>query len=104
MIVHVIAGLVQLVSASSPSHQVLGSKPSLCRISAGVRLCLFPSPDPTRVGASGTGSAWDYYNCVELDTFIEEIVVRFDIRSEDGTLRWLFFFLMEVGRVFQYLC
>jgi hypothetical protein len=30
---------VQLVSASSPSHQVLGSKPSLCRISAGVRLC-----------------------------------------------------------------
>jgi hypothetical protein len=33
------AGLVQLVSASSPSHQVLGSKPSLCRISAGVRLC-----------------------------------------------------------------
>jgi hypothetical protein len=31
--------LVQLVSASSPSHQVLGSKPSLCRISAGVRLC-----------------------------------------------------------------
>jgi hypothetical protein len=32
------AGLVQLVSASSPSHQVLGSKPSLCRISAGVRL------------------------------------------------------------------
>jgi hypothetical protein len=29
----------QLVSASSPSHQVLGSKPSLCRISAGVRLC-----------------------------------------------------------------
>jgi hypothetical protein len=28
-----------LVSASSPSHQVLGSKPSLCRISAGVRLC-----------------------------------------------------------------
>jgi hypothetical protein len=29
---------VQLVSASSPSHQVLGSKPSLCRISAGVRL------------------------------------------------------------------
>jgi hypothetical protein len=33
------AGLVQLVSASSPSHQVLGSKPSLCRTSAGVRLC-----------------------------------------------------------------
>jgi hypothetical protein len=33
------AGLVQLVSASSLSHQVLGSKPSLCRISAGVRLC-----------------------------------------------------------------
>jgi hypothetical protein len=33
------AGLVQLVSASSPSHQVLGSKPSLCRISAEVRLC-----------------------------------------------------------------
>jgi hypothetical protein len=32
-------GLVQLVSASSPSHQVLGSKPSLCRISSGVRLC-----------------------------------------------------------------
>jgi hypothetical protein len=32
-------GLVQLVSANSPSHQVLGSKPSLCRISAGVRLC-----------------------------------------------------------------
>jgi hypothetical protein len=32
------AGLVQLVSASSPSHQVLGSKPSLYRISAGVRL------------------------------------------------------------------
>jgi hypothetical protein len=32
-------GLVQLVSASSPSHQVLGSKPSVCRISAGVRLC-----------------------------------------------------------------
>jgi hypothetical protein len=31
------AGLVQLVSASSPSHQVLGSKLSLCRISAGVR-------------------------------------------------------------------
>jgi hypothetical protein len=30
---------VQLVSASSPSHQVLGSKPSLCRISAEVRLC-----------------------------------------------------------------
>jgi hypothetical protein len=30
---------VQLVSASSPSHQVLGSKPSLCKISAGVRLC-----------------------------------------------------------------
>jgi hypothetical protein len=30
---------MQLVSASSPSHQVLGSKPSLCRISAGVRLC-----------------------------------------------------------------
>jgi hypothetical protein len=30
---------VQLVSASSPSHQVLGSKPSLCRISVGVRLC-----------------------------------------------------------------
>jgi hypothetical protein len=30
---------VQLVSASSPSHQVLGSKPSLCRISARVRLC-----------------------------------------------------------------
>jgi hypothetical protein len=29
---------VQLVSASSPSHQVLGSKPSLCRISVGVRL------------------------------------------------------------------
>jgi hypothetical protein len=29
---------VQLVSASSLSHQVLGSKPSLCRISAGVRL------------------------------------------------------------------
>jgi hypothetical protein len=29
---------VQLVSASSPSHQVMGSKPSLCRISAGVRL------------------------------------------------------------------
>jgi hypothetical protein len=28
-------GLVQLVSASSPSHQVLGSKLSLCRISAG---------------------------------------------------------------------
>lgn len=36
--------------------------------------------------------SWDYYNCVELDTFIEEIVVRFNIRSEDGTLRWLFFF------------
>jgi hypothetical protein len=33
------AGLVQLVSASSPSHQVLGSTPSLCRISARVRLC-----------------------------------------------------------------
>jgi hypothetical protein len=33
------AGLVQLVSASSPSHQVLGSKPSLCRIFARVRLC-----------------------------------------------------------------
>jgi hypothetical protein len=33
------ASLVQLVSASSPSHQFLGSKPSLCRISAGVRLC-----------------------------------------------------------------
>jgi hypothetical protein len=33
------ADLVQLVSASLPSHQVLGSKPSLCRISAGVRLC-----------------------------------------------------------------
>jgi hypothetical protein len=32
-------GLVQLVSASLLSHQVLGSKPSLCRISAGVRLC-----------------------------------------------------------------
>jgi hypothetical protein len=30
------AGLVQLVSASSLSHQVLGSKLSLCRISAGV--------------------------------------------------------------------
>jgi hypothetical protein len=29
------AGLVQLVSASSPSHKVLGSKPFLCRISAG---------------------------------------------------------------------
>jgi hypothetical protein len=26
------------VSASSPSHQVLGSKPPLCEISAGVRL------------------------------------------------------------------
>ena len=35
--------------------------------------------------------SWDYYNCVELDTFIEEIVVSFNIRSEDGTLRWLFF-------------
>jgi hypothetical protein len=33
------AGLVQLVSASSSSHQVLGSKPSLYIISAGVRLC-----------------------------------------------------------------
>jgi hypothetical protein len=33
------AGLVQLVSASSSSHQVLGSKPSLCRIFAEVRLC-----------------------------------------------------------------
>jgi hypothetical protein len=33
------AGLVQLVSAGSPSHQVLGSKPSLYKISAGVRLC-----------------------------------------------------------------
>jgi hypothetical protein len=56
------AGLVQLVSASSPSHQVLGSKPSLCRISAGVKtlLRLFPSPDPTRVGASGTGSLHMY--------------------------------------------
>jgi hypothetical protein len=32
------AGLVQMVSASSPSHQVLGSKPSLCKISVGVRL------------------------------------------------------------------
>jgi hypothetical protein len=30
---------VQLVSASSPSHQILGSKLSLCKISAGVRLC-----------------------------------------------------------------
>jgi hypothetical protein len=39
MIIYRRAGLVQLVSASSPSHQVLGSKPSLCRISAGVRLC-----------------------------------------------------------------
>jgi hypothetical protein len=37
--VQLVSGLVQLVSASSPSHQVLGSKPSLCRISAGVRLC-----------------------------------------------------------------
>jgi hypothetical protein len=33
------AGLVQLVSASSLSHHALGSKPSLCRISVGVRLC-----------------------------------------------------------------
>jgi hypothetical protein len=32
------AGLVQLLSASSPSHQVLGLKPSLYRISAGIRL------------------------------------------------------------------
>jgi hypothetical protein len=31
--------ILHLVSASSPSHQVLGSKPSLCRISTGVRLC-----------------------------------------------------------------
>jgi hypothetical protein len=28
-----------IVIASSPSHQVLGSKPSLCRISTEVRLC-----------------------------------------------------------------
>jgi hypothetical protein len=33
------AGLVQLVSASSPSYQVLGLKSSLYRISVGVRLC-----------------------------------------------------------------
>jgi hypothetical protein len=32
-------GLVQLVSASSPSHQVLSSNPFLYRNSAGVRLC-----------------------------------------------------------------
>jgi hypothetical protein len=31
--------LVLGMRASSPSHQVLGSKPSLCRISAEVRLC-----------------------------------------------------------------
>jgi hypothetical protein len=52
-------GLVQLVSASLPSHQVLGSKPSLCRIFCGGKtlLRLFPSPDSTCVGASGTRSA-----------------------------------------------
>lgn len=35
--------------------------------------------------------SWDYYNCVELEIFIEEIVVSFNNRSEDGTLHWFFF-------------
>jgi hypothetical protein len=51
------AGLVQLVSASSPSHQVLGLKPLQSFCGGKTLLQLFPSPDSTRVGASGTGSA-----------------------------------------------
>jgi hypothetical protein len=59
------AGLVQLVSASSPSHQVLGSKP-FCRGKTLLRL--FPYPDPTRMGASGTGSAPRQNRSTKLDT------------------------------------
>jgi hypothetical protein len=61
---------VQLVSASSPSHQVLGSKPSLCRISAGVRLYFAYSLSQTRlvweplaldlpIGCCIWGRAWE---------------------------------------------
>ena len=47
-----------MVRAVSLSHQVVGSKQSLRRFLRGKGLSRFiPSPDPTHVGASGTGSA-----------------------------------------------
>ena len=46
-----------MVRAVSLSHQVVGSKQPLRRFAGGGLPRFFPSPDPTHVGASGTGSA-----------------------------------------------
>jgi hypothetical protein len=73
---------VQLVSASSPSHQVLGSKPSLCRISAGVRLCFgysFPlTPlvwwEPLALGLPLRGVGWLGLFLIEVAFVVPSII------------------------------
>ena len=46
-----------VVRAVSLSHQVMSSKQPLLRFCGGRLASVFPFPDPTHVGASGTGSA-----------------------------------------------
>lgn len=39
--------------------------------------------------------SWDYYNCVELDIFLEEIIVSFNNRREDSITPLVVFFFKK---------